>query len=63
MRDFKQECYKGNFVSRTTLTNRSLAYRNIGFGDGSLNSTKLINGVETIWVEPKLLIFNNMVKK
>ena len=54
--DFKKECYKGNFISRTTLTNRNLVYRNIDFGDGSLNSIYniLINGVETIQVVPKL---------
>jgi len=34
-----QECLKGNFESRTPLTNRNLACRNAGFGDGSLNST------------------------
>ena len=48
-----QECLKGNFESRTPLTNRNLASRNTGFGDGSLNSVLLINGVETIQGGPK----------
>jgi hypothetical protein len=44
-------------MSRTILTNGSLFYRNIGVGDGSLNSRViLINGVETIRIAPKLKI-------
>ena len=34
------ECLKGNFESRTPLTNGNLARRNAGFGDGSLNSAQ-----------------------
>ena len=42
-------------MSRTILTNGSVFYRNIGVGDGSLNSRViLINGVETIRIAPNL---------
>ena len=51
--DYLIECLKGNFESRTPLTNGNLACRNTGFGDGSLNSALLINGVETIQGGPK----------
>ena len=50
---YSWECLKENFDGRTTLTNRSLSNRNIWSGEDSLNSTVLINGVETIQVEPK----------
>ena len=36
----RTECLKGNFESRTPLTNGNLARRNAGFGDGSLNSAQ-----------------------
>ena len=49
-------------MSRTILTNGNLSHRNMGVGDGSLNSmlTTLMNGVETIRIAPKSY---DMVKK
>jgi hypothetical protein len=42
-------------MSRTTLINGSLSHRNMGVGDGLLNSIViLINGVETLQVAPSL---------
>ena len=57
----RTECLKGNFESRTPLTNRNLAGRNTGFGDGSLSSAPADNGVETIQGGPKR--DKRMVKK